>query len=240
MAIEEVKSNGADYADMIPASSKKVVLRKHTLDDPLTWDQNDNNFEILRGALNETIQTVESIPGVTASIASVTASMATVESKVALVESSLLTTRQELANTESSQTVLQNNQATIISNQSASENLHTITIAKVAELESEGEILAQATASLYGDIGDIKTEHVARTYVINHVLIKWKTTTTESQKREVTTALGLTYDSRLPLTTFDKYLLPLDGRRDAGYVIPILSLHEYVEVADYNGVGASY
>lgn len=61
MAIEEVESNGADYADSIPAVDKKVVLRKNTADDPLTWDQNDNNFEILRAKVNELVAKVNEL-----------------------------------------------------------------------------------------------------------------------------------------------------------------------------------
>ena len=61
MAIEEVQSNGADYADGIPTVDKKIVLRKNTSDDPLTWDQNDNNFEILRDKINELIAKVNEL-----------------------------------------------------------------------------------------------------------------------------------------------------------------------------------
>lgn len=61
MAIEEVESNGADYADSIPASDKKIVLRKNTADDPLTWDQSDNNFEILRAKINELVAKVNEL-----------------------------------------------------------------------------------------------------------------------------------------------------------------------------------
>ena len=61
MAIEEVESNGADYADSIPTSDKKIVLRKNTADDPLTWDQSDNNFEILRAKINELVAKVNEL-----------------------------------------------------------------------------------------------------------------------------------------------------------------------------------
>tara|TARA_Y100001938_G_C7987662_1_gene377776 strand:+ start:717 stop:911 length:195 start_codon:yes stop_codon:yes gene_type:complete len=61
MAIEEVESNGTDYADSIPSSEKKVVLRKNTADDPLTWDQQDNNFEILRAKINELVAKVNEL-----------------------------------------------------------------------------------------------------------------------------------------------------------------------------------
>lgn len=212
MAIEQVTSNGADYASGISSSQKVIALRKYTSDDPLTWDQNDNNFEILRAALNETIQE-------TNGLSSLSGLVTDLDTQVSALASS---------------------QATIISNQQASEALHTTTIVKVAELETEVGDLERVDAGQNQEIGVIKTEHVARTYVRNHVLVKWKTTTTQSQIDEVTTALGLVYDSDVPLTSFKKYLLPLDGRRDAGIVIPILSLHEYVELADFNGTTASY
>lgn len=61
MAIEEVQSNGPDYADSIPASDKKVILRKNTADDPLTWDQGDNNFEIIRAKINELVLKVNEL-----------------------------------------------------------------------------------------------------------------------------------------------------------------------------------
>ena len=61
MAIEEVQSNGADYADQIPAEEKKIILRKNTADDPLTWDQGDNNLEILRAKINELVQKVNEL-----------------------------------------------------------------------------------------------------------------------------------------------------------------------------------
>jgi hypothetical protein len=212
MAIEQVTSNGADYASGISSSQKVIALRKYTSDDPLTWDQNDNNFEILRAALNETIQETNGLSSLSGLVTDL--------------------------NTQVS--ALASSQATIISNQQASEALHTTTIVKVAELETEVGDLERVDAGQNQEIGVIKTEHVARTYVRNHVLVKWKTTTTQSQIDEVTTALGLVYDSDVPLTSFKKYLLPLDGRRDAGIVIPILSLHEYVELADFNGTTASY
>lgn len=220
MAIEQVQSNGADYASGLPSSQKVISLRKYTSDDPLTWDQNDNNFEILRAALNETIQETNGLSSFTG-----------------LVTEDI---QNKFTDLDTQVSALASSQATIISNQQASEALHTTTIVKVAELETEVGNLEQADVSLNQDIAEIKTEHVARTYVRNHVWIKWKTATTQSQKDEVTTALGLVYDMDVPLTSFKKYLLPLDGRSDAGIVVPILSLHEYVELASFNGIGASY
>jgi hypothetical protein len=186
MAIEEVQSNGADYASGLPSSQKVISLRKYTSDDPLTWNQNDNNFEILRATLNDVISTVNAID-----TSSLVTQVASLDSRLSSIESDNITNKADIS-------------------------------------------------SLNQHIAEIKTEHVARTYVRNHVLIKWKTTTTQSQKDEVTTALGLVYDSDVPLTSFKKYLLPLDGRSDAGIVVPILSLHEYVDIADYNGTSASY
>jgi hypothetical protein len=61
MAVEEVASNGPDYADNLPAPDKKIVLRKNTVDDPLTWDQNDNNLEILRAKINELVKKVNEL-----------------------------------------------------------------------------------------------------------------------------------------------------------------------------------
>ena len=61
MAIEEVASNGSDYADSIPAEDKKIILRKNTSDDPLTWDQGDNNLEILRAKVNELVRKVNEL-----------------------------------------------------------------------------------------------------------------------------------------------------------------------------------
>lgn len=61
MAVEEVASNGADYADNLPAADKKIILRKNTADDPLTWDQNDNNLEILRAKINELVKKVNEL-----------------------------------------------------------------------------------------------------------------------------------------------------------------------------------
>lgn len=214
MAINQVQSSGADYANLIPSSQKVITLRKYTADDPLTWDQNDNNFEILRAAINESIAEINSMD-----LSSINSSIASIESRVNSLESA--------------QTSIESRVTSLESAQSTSTQALSDAAADIVSLES-------MQSNLLNQIGQVKTEHVARTYVINHVLIKWKTTTTQSQQDEVTTALGLTYDSDLPLTSFKKYLLPLDGRRDAGYVIPILSLHEYVDIADYNGTSASY
>ena len=60
MAVEEVASNGPDYADNLPTPDKKIVLRKNTVDDPLTWDQNDNNLEILRAKLVKKVNELDS------------------------------------------------------------------------------------------------------------------------------------------------------------------------------------
>ena len=61
MAIEKVESSSADYADSIPATEKKVYLRKNTGDDEITWDQADNNLEILRAKINELIDKVNEL-----------------------------------------------------------------------------------------------------------------------------------------------------------------------------------
>ena len=54
--LDEVESNGVDYAHNLPLSEKKVSLRRNTGDDELTWEQLDNNFEVLRAKLNEVLQ----------------------------------------------------------------------------------------------------------------------------------------------------------------------------------------
>ena len=61
MAIENISSNGPDFADQIPESDKKIILRKNTADDPITWDQGDNNLEILRAKINELIAKVNEL-----------------------------------------------------------------------------------------------------------------------------------------------------------------------------------
>ena len=61
MPITEIISNGDDYIDNLPESEKKVVLRKYTADDPLTWSQQDNNIELLRDKLNEVIQKINEL-----------------------------------------------------------------------------------------------------------------------------------------------------------------------------------
>ena len=61
MAIEEVQSNGADYADNLPTADKQVTLRKYTADDALTWDQGDNNLEVLRAKINELVRKVNEL-----------------------------------------------------------------------------------------------------------------------------------------------------------------------------------
>ena len=61
MAIEEIESNGADYADSIPEADKKITLRKNTADDPITWDQQDNNLELMRAKINELVAKVNEL-----------------------------------------------------------------------------------------------------------------------------------------------------------------------------------
>jgi hypothetical protein len=61
MAIEQINSNSNDFAAQIPAADKKIVLRKGTADDPVSWDQMDNNLELLRAKLNELIQKVNEL-----------------------------------------------------------------------------------------------------------------------------------------------------------------------------------
>ncbi len=61
MAIEQIDSNSDDFAGQIPAGDKKIVLRKGTADDPVSWDQMDNNLELLRAKMNELIQKVNEL-----------------------------------------------------------------------------------------------------------------------------------------------------------------------------------
>ena len=61
MPITEIPSNGEDYIDNLAESEKKVVLRKNTADDPLTWSQQDNNIELLRAKLNEVIRKINEL-----------------------------------------------------------------------------------------------------------------------------------------------------------------------------------
>ena len=60
MAIDKVESNSSEspdsYVGQLNTGNKKIFLRKNTVDDPLSWDQIDNNFEILRAKLNEVIE----------------------------------------------------------------------------------------------------------------------------------------------------------------------------------------
>ena len=53
MSIEKITSNGEDYS--IPAQKYKIKLRKNTGDDALDYDDVDNNFEIIRLAVNQLI-----------------------------------------------------------------------------------------------------------------------------------------------------------------------------------------
>ncbi len=61
MPITEITSSGDEYIDNLPESEKKIVLRKDTADDPLTWAQQDNNIELLRDKLNEVIQKINEL-----------------------------------------------------------------------------------------------------------------------------------------------------------------------------------
>jgi len=64
MAIEQLTSNGADYADSI--SDKRVFIRKDNEDSdgndmPLTFEQVDNNFELMRAKINELVAKVNEL-----------------------------------------------------------------------------------------------------------------------------------------------------------------------------------
>lgn len=64
MAIEEVQSNGADYASSI--SDKRVFTRKNNTDangdeQALTFEIVDNNFELLRAKINELVAKVNEL-----------------------------------------------------------------------------------------------------------------------------------------------------------------------------------
>ena len=60
--LDEVESNGVDYAHNLPLSEKRVSLRRNTGDDELTWEQLDNNFEVLRSKLNEVLGILNKSP----------------------------------------------------------------------------------------------------------------------------------------------------------------------------------
>ena len=64
MAIEKLVSNGADYADSI--QDKKIYIRKDNEDTegndiPLTFEQVDNNFELLKAKVNELVDKVNEL-----------------------------------------------------------------------------------------------------------------------------------------------------------------------------------
>ena len=65
--LDEVESNGVDYAHNLPLSEKRVSLRRNTGDDELTWEQLDNNFEVLRAKLNEVLELLNGSPLVSSS-----------------------------------------------------------------------------------------------------------------------------------------------------------------------------
>ena len=64
MAIEKLNSNGEDYAGSI--IDKRVFVRKDNEDSegndmPLTFEQVDNNFELLRAKINELVDKVNEL-----------------------------------------------------------------------------------------------------------------------------------------------------------------------------------
>ena len=64
MAIEKLPLNGSDYADSI--QDKRVFVRKDNEDPegndiPLTFEQVDNNFELLRAKINELVDKVNEL-----------------------------------------------------------------------------------------------------------------------------------------------------------------------------------
>jgi len=63
MAIENLESNGPDYANEIV--QKKIFLRKDSTDEqgeekPLTFIEMDNNLELIRAKINEIIAELNS------------------------------------------------------------------------------------------------------------------------------------------------------------------------------------
>lgn len=64
MAIETLASNGDDYANFI--ADKRINLRKDNEDSEgndisLTFEQLDNNFELLRAKINELVAKVNEL-----------------------------------------------------------------------------------------------------------------------------------------------------------------------------------
>ena len=64
MAIEKLPLNGSDYGDSI--QYKRVFVRKDNEDPegndiPLTFEQVDNNFELLRAKINELVDKVNEL-----------------------------------------------------------------------------------------------------------------------------------------------------------------------------------
>lgn len=87
----QVTSNGADYADGISVGNKKVTLRKYS-DNALTWDEFDNNFELLRSELNATITDTTELSGtLTTALAGVSSSIGDMQDDVSAVESTVAT-----------------------------------------------------------------------------------------------------------------------------------------------------
>lgn len=59
MSIDKIIANGDDYT--IPEQKYKIKLRKNTGDDPLDYDDVDNNFEIFRQTVNKLIDANEAL-----------------------------------------------------------------------------------------------------------------------------------------------------------------------------------
>lgn len=302
MSISKIQSNYPEFtAENIETQNKKITLRSapEQGDDPLSWSDLDNNFELLRYTINQVVDDlttirgeftyddeIEEVAGRVLALEQVSSSLRLealesdvkvlqdidAENRLTVLETIDSETRLTTLEAIDSDARLTNVEATVANMYSKGES-ESLFYTKVEAVEvfhtkeSMGELfyskeesdelfytksetdsyignvntsLSQGQNLIRSDVDDVMAEHPARDYVRVDVMIKWRTETTEEEITALTGSLSLSYDSDVPFTDYKLYKLPDSPRHDAAYVMPVLKAHDYVEQAEFNGVGARY
>lgn len=236
---DKLNSNYGEFSGVnIPSNQKVITLRQSPLkgDDPITWSELDNNFELLRYTINSLIDEIPTQYYTKAEtdgryeVLGTSYSKQNIDSRFnnIYVKSEIDATIDNFYTKYEMDVELEE----YYTKAESDEKYVTVNSGTFTNLQSN-----QANANA---IAEVKTEHPARNYVREDVMIKWSTSTTESQIAELTGRLSLTFSQDVPLTSFKLYKLPVSPRHDAAYVMPVLKTHEYVEEADFNGISSAY
>ncbi len=230
-SISQVGLNGDSYASALSENEKVVVLRKYTADDELTWDQLDNNFEILRDKLNETVTGLNAVQ--TDSLSAEILDIKTEHPARDYVKRDVFVKWKNTTTFEQITEVVDALDLSFVRNLSFASNPPFTDIDSSGFIEPDEQWVTFTQQAEAAQASGAITNAQFNQFISNRGLyytipIAPGTTLTE-----------LVADTYLPESFWRIYQLPDNCRYDAAYTIPVLKVHQYVEQADFNGLASA-